>query len=387
LVGVVTGCAAIPKGQIAGGSTDYNLAVEKAQNEMLLLNIVRASKRHPMYFTVLNDVKASMVYTLSTGPAYIPLGKFGSNPGSTSLYSIAPNATYTTNPLFDVALLNSKDFVRGMLESVKPDTFDYYWQQGWPKEMLLYLFIHRIQKGRHTYKNNPFDETFGDFQKEIERIADNECDLVVTEVPPGLIGPEITAELAAADLQKLIELHKAGLTLTPAQKTREKIATYQLKSLKQGEYAIECRTGRDGNVSARYKVLPDSPVQNVADRTAEANIYLRSPETILYYLGQILRAEKIADDKIAKPPKLKGGKDRPCEPWLFVAREAGAEDTNPFVAVDYEGTKYVIPRTDSEKLCPEDLSTYVLSLVSLLTAKQSASDLPAPTGVVTTIGR
>ena len=107
----------------------------------------------------------------------------------------------------------------------------------------------------------------------------------------------------------------------------------------------------------------------------------------MYYLGEIVRAQKIADKTIATRPKLKEGKAGECQPWLFVAREAGAEDTNPFVAVDYEGTRYVIPRTHSEQLCPDDRSTQVLSLIALLTAKQSASDLPVPVGVVTTIGR
>ena len=266
-----------------------------------------------------------------------------------------------------------------MLEPVQPETFDYYWQQGWSKEMLLYLFVHRIQKGRDTYRNNPFGDTFDGFQKEIEGIANNECDLIVTEVSPdATIGPEIEAKIAAAGLQQLIELHKAGLTLTPAQRNREKADTYQLRLLKR-EYTIECRTGKDQDVSARYKVLPDSSVQNAGDKTADAKIYLRSPESILYYLGEIMRAEKMADNKIAKPPKLKGGKDKRCESWLFVAREAGAGDTNPFVAVDYEGTKYVIPRTDSETRCPEDVSSRVLSLVSLLTAKQSADNIPPPT--------
>lgn len=76
VAGMLAACAPIPKGQISGGATDYNLAVEKAQNEMLLLNIIRASKRHPMYFTVLNDVKASMVYTVQAG-MYLPSGSSG----------------------------------------------------------------------------------------------------------------------------------------------------------------------------------------------------------------------------------------------------------------------------------------------------------------------
>jgi hypothetical protein len=381
----LAGCAPIPKGQVAGGAIAYNLAVEKAQNEMLLLNIVRASKRYPMYFTVLNDVKASMSYTLQAG-MYAPLGKAGSNPTGSGLYTIAPSASYTSNPLFDVALLNSKEFVHSMLEPVQPQTFDYYWQQGWSKEMLLYLFVHSIERRGRLYKNNPFDETFNDFRKEVVRMADSDCELTFAEVEPSPVGPEIKAELAADDLRKLIDLHKAGLTLTPVRTTDGKVDAYQLKSIAQGEYAIECGAG-EGDVSSRYKVYPDNQARNPGHKKQGDKVYLRSPESILYYLGEIVRAERLADDKTIKLPTIRGGKDRRCESRLFVAREARAEDVNPFAAVDYEGVKYVIPRMNSEKVCPEDVSTYVLSLLSLLTARQSASDLPAPVGVVTTIGR
>lgn len=93
------GCAVLPhpKDEIANNTTDYNLVVEKAQNEMLLLNIVRASKRRPMYFTGLNLVHGSMTYGLQTGSLTIPFGKFGGGVGSGSFngaYSIVPSASY-----------------------------------------------------------------------------------------------------------------------------------------------------------------------------------------------------------------------------------------------------------------------------------------------------
>jgi hypothetical protein len=383
---MLAGCAPIPKGQIAGGATDYNLAVEKAQNEMLLLNIIRASKRHPMYFTVLNDVKASMVYTVQAG-MYVPLGKFGSNTAGSGLYTIAPGAAYTSNPLFDVALLNSKEFVRGMLEPVQPQTFDHFWQQGWSKEMLLYLFVHRMEVGGRMYSNNPFRGDFGDFEKEVRHIVDNECELTVSELPADVVGPEIKAEVAAADLQKLVELHKAGLMLAPATTTNGKVDTYQLKSIRQGEYAIECRARGSASPSERYVIVPDTQARPSTDRKEGNRILLRSPESILYYLGELVRVEKAADRKIAKPPILRGGRDGSCETRLFVARESRAGDEHPFAAVDYEGATYVIPRADYSRACPESSSTYVLSLVSLLTSKQTAADLPAPVGIVTAIGR
>lgn len=294
---------------------------------------------------------------------------------------------YTANPLFDVALLNSKEFVRGMLEPVQPQTFDHFWQQGWSKEMLLYLFVHRLEVGGRTYSNNPFRGDFGDFEKEVHRIVDNECELTVSELPADLVGPEIKAEVAAADLQKLVELHKAGLMLAPAKTTDGKVDTYQLKSIRQGEYTIECRAGRGASPSERYLILPDTQAHALRGKKEGGRIFLRSPESVLYYLGEIVRAERVADRKIAKPPILRGSRDKSCETRLFVAREAAAGDENPFAAVGYEGSTYVIPRIDSDSACPESASTYVLSLVSLLTSKQTAADLPAPVGIVTAIGR
>lgn len=384
--GVLAGCAAIPKERIAGGATAYNLAVEKAQNEMLLLNIIRASKRHPMYFTVLNDVKASMAFTVQGG-MYLPIGKFGSNTSGSGLYTLSPSASYTTNPLFDVALLNSKEFVRGMLEPVQPQTFDHFWQQGWSREMLLYLFVRRLEVGERVYRNNPFSEDFGDFEKEVEHIAHDDCDLTVSELPADLIGPEIKAEVAAADLQKLIELHKAGLMLSPAKHTDGKVDTYQIRSVRQGEYAIECKANAASPHPMRYMIRSDAQARTASGHKDVNTIFLRSPETMIYYLGEIVRAERAADLKIARPPIVRGSKDKKCETRLFVAREAVAADENPFSAVEYDGTTYVIPRVDSDRACPESASTYVLSLVSLLTSKQTAADLPAPVGIVTSIGR
>ena len=51
----IPGCAMLPKEKIAGTSTDYNLIVEKVQNEVLLLNIVRSSKRRPIRVDIRHD--------------------------------------------------------------------------------------------------------------------------------------------------------------------------------------------------------------------------------------------------------------------------------------------------------------------------------------------
>ena len=86
LGGSLAGCAMLPKERIASTTTDYNLVVERVQNEMLLLNIVRASKRRPMYFTGFNLLRGSLSYNFQTGNIAIPFGNIGT--GLNGAYSL-----------------------------------------------------------------------------------------------------------------------------------------------------------------------------------------------------------------------------------------------------------------------------------------------------------
>ncbi len=47
LTSLLTGCSLSPKETVARNTTEFNLVAEKTGNEMLLLNIVRASHAGP----------------------------------------------------------------------------------------------------------------------------------------------------------------------------------------------------------------------------------------------------------------------------------------------------------------------------------------------------
>lgn len=433
LLGLLTSCAAIHNEQVATSATDYNLVVEKAQNEMLLLNIIRASKRHPMYFTSFNLFRGSITYDFQTGSITIPFGKIGT--GLNSSYSIAPNIRYSTSPTFDLAVWDTQEFTRGIMNPVPMKTIDYYWQEGWPKELLLHLFIERIDKvksdssefyddefnsqGKNAQelfkkvrtdksfsgtkackedkraidclneilriplfsdsvmKNLPktdlsadikklikqtvkqrklqFDDLSDDEQKAIKKLNrltiehaykeespkmvtpghvfetfDNyppnrekfkafqdelrgiilDCNIVSKETPES-IGDTTTAS-DAKNLKKLIEVHKAGLKLEPAEEGSTK---YRLVSMKT-DYEFNCK---------------DRVIQ--AARTSETSlpskdgyvhkIYLRSPEAILYYIGEIVRVETHAGSQQDSQPKI-----RVCSPAEFLEIEFKSQGKN-----------------------------------------------------------
>lgn len=394
LIGLLTGCATIPKDHIAGQATDYNLIVEKAQNEMLLLNIVRASKRRPMYFTTFSKLSGDMSYSIETGSILIPFGKFGTTPSS--VYSVSPKVSYSTKPLIEVAVLNAKDFAKGLSTPATLDIMKFYWDQGWPAELLLHLFVWKIELPDAECKNYPEDGC-EDFQKKLHYLLGDDkknCTIVPKDTYKQ-IGPKISAENAAKDLKSLIELDTAKLTFCGVKENVNdedchrdgEYQWYHLSSKTSG-HVLECTVKDNGKgkplvyeFKAEKAAKSGAVIPPRSDDKIHGTIYLRSPEAMLYYLGQIMRDQN--KHGYRKPEvEIERCSFAPPVP-LFVARASTDTDKAPYVSVNYEGVEYIIPKlTDSQDRCHADRSMYVLELISLLVAKQiSSSDLPPPAGI------
>lgn len=393
---LLSGCVVISKDFVAKGSIDYNETVEKAQNGMLLLNIIRASKRSPMYFTDFQAMRGNLTLNVKGGLS-IPFGApIGSYAGSNIF---TPETGFTTNPNFDLILNNSNEFTLGLMKPIKMETFNYYWEQGWPKELLLHLFIRRIEeidksgkvKKRKNakneieeiaYNNSPDPdkvnkmENFNNFQEKLrelffpEKNEKNACTIVgrVNQIGPDLSYKDV------ADLEKLSKLHNTDLSL----KKSGEGENWKLISI---NYLFDC--GGEPSLNAP----PEDKENEKCDSPGKCyRIYLRSPEAILYYLGEIVRAETVY--KLAPPMiKIHGCKPKPGEAPLFFVDNKLNKNKIAFVKVDYEDEKYIIYRdsagTDS---CHLDRSSHVLSLISQLLGLQRKGEKPPVTGVVTITG-
>src|SRR6185369_6145969 len=382
LAGFLAGCAMLPKERLSSSTTDYNLVVEKVQNEMLLLNVVRASKRRPMYFTGFNLLRGSMSYNFDTGNMTVPFGKIGT--GLNGAYSIVPSVSYSTNPSFDLVVWDTKEFTAGIMTPVTMDTVYYYLVSlGWPKEMLLHLLVERIEQYDNdrkldTYENDPRNRNkFEEFQTKLRELL--KCKFVGRErYKP--IGPKLQAK-EISDLQQLIEVHKAGLTLNSV--TEGNNEWYQLSS-KKTDYFYSC-SAENKPEGDTYRIS-DAKGHHIPsnDDKQEYRIFLRSPEGILYYLGEILRSEV----EKGYVPTIKVCESRPPVP-LFVVNKS-SENDNSVVTVDYEGSKYSIPgnpANDPDNGCSGDRSMQVLTFVSQLIAGQKAGMNVPVTGAVTAVGR
>jgi len=183
------GCAVIDN--YSGRAVDFNREAEQAQEEVLLLNIVRASLRRPMQFTSLSSVTGS-------GSVSGSVAGGGTNVKQTPFISLFPNippATATTalsriatgtasgaaslsgTATFTVPILDTQEFYQGILTPIPLQAFDYYLQQGFPPELLFDLFVLKIEVTRlddgscrkFTFQNSVRDDLqFGQFQTFID---------------------------------------------------------------------------------------------------------------------------------------------------------------------------------------------------------------------------
>ena len=94
---------------IANRAVDYNVAAQNARSEMLLLNVLRARDRKPMVFTGLTHISGSLRNSGGIGASVAT----GADAQSVRVFS--PNVEASDAPTFDVAVLDSQEFMRGIM--------------------------------------------------------------------------------------------------------------------------------------------------------------------------------------------------------------------------------------------------------------------------------
>jgi hypothetical protein len=132
---LLVACAHFEK--FSNQATEFNVQVADAQNKTLLLNIVRAANRFPMHFTELSTLSGTGTTTIG-GTVTIPVGILNGGMGTGS---VAPTASVTETPTFNIAVLETQEFYKGMLAPISTDELSTYLQEGLEPELVLSLGI------------------------------------------------------------------------------------------------------------------------------------------------------------------------------------------------------------------------------------------------------
>ena len=133
--------------QFATRQSHYNIEAEKAQDEAILLNILRARARRPLSFTELQSINASGT----------PSGSLGFNLPLTqsSGASASPSLSLSGGPTLSSGFINTQDFYRGILNPIPLSTLDLLIQRGISEDLLLNLMVARIIVTRTPAKGDP----------------------------------------------------------------------------------------------------------------------------------------------------------------------------------------------------------------------------------------
>jgi hypothetical protein len=134
----------------------YNHQVEQVENNELLLNVVRASFGHPLYFTDFSDIHSPAPSSAGLG-GNVPVAVTGQT-GVSFVPSLTVNEDFAQ---FGIGVLNSSDFIRGISTPVSVQTVDMFMQQhNSSVEQLLSLFVGRIDTaGGDAVNNDPRDSS------------------------------------------------------------------------------------------------------------------------------------------------------------------------------------------------------------------------------------
>jgi hypothetical protein len=162
LAGLLGACAVVDPVDSRYDTVSRSLA--KARNEAIFLNLVRASHDYPLSFTTIANVTPTLTNTssfalpsfsvgppnclpgLSGGTHSITCGFATGVPGAATAVgsSTASNATaVSTN--FNVATQETSAFYLGFLKPIDLQTLDYFIRQGYPRELLFWLFADSFQ--------------------------------------------------------------------------------------------------------------------------------------------------------------------------------------------------------------------------------------------------
>ena len=132
---------------IARHSVDYNRTVERATDDVLVLNVLRARDRMPLHFSAIAAIHGSL--GLSAG--------FGYDLSGASVNNVLPAILGTTQPSFDIGPLDRQEFARGLLRPIDPGVFRLLSGSGLHDQMLVHLLVSRFEDAAtgRVVRNDP----------------------------------------------------------------------------------------------------------------------------------------------------------------------------------------------------------------------------------------
>jgi hypothetical protein len=335
-------------GNVGAMSTDYNRAIATARSEQILLNVVRASAREPLQFTVIGEITATVSRTVGIDTVATNLIAGGRN-------AISPTLSLGggTTPIVRISPLSSQDFANGFLRPITPEVLHLFISQGWDGEFLLPLVV-----GSYTCNGRRFDNV-GDSEE----------------------GARIRDRLAAAgDTFRLRQVRAEGSVITMTVSSDRALEMLS-RGAAPGHTIVDVSPGAEPGTSVVRVRQPDgmrwvASSAGLCDGLRDSQvgfegeegvtIQLRSPHGIIYFLGEAFRPCYLGRQENCDLAYHKDGALR----HLFRIRRSAPPSRASAISVGLYGSRYWIPRLD---LDDTDRTLKSVAFLDQLIALQTSS--------------
>lgn len=287
---------------IEDSAATLNIAHTRAMTSIIALNVLRARDRWPTNYTTLSGIRSNPTMQLNGSANFGPLG-LGNAPlpfaGSSANISRneSANAEYSVNPF------SNNDKTQGLLKPIQPDQMKSYWQAGWPRETLMWLFVDAVNFNgdAHPWRIDG-DEFAADASTADTAFATRYLALIDRAKKD-----EVTFDLLpAADLDRrgcspYDPVYLRDTLGGQADTMKDTIATVEALSGKRMILAPDTRQARPGEAAVaadrfnRRLMLCDPREAywgfiEVATGKVEATVTMRSFDDMIYFLGETLRS-------------------------------------------------------------------------------------------------
>jgi hypothetical protein len=368
-------CGCILPGRISEDAVKLNKAVELAQNQTLLLNIVRASWQEPIYITAFERLRGNL--NISAEPTLtVPFGG-----DATNLYTSATRIGVSSNPNYDVLVLDSEKFMRGIHQPISGEILATYMTNEWDSRLIFYLCVDSIQFTKDGADSpraglpGQAADTLQSFRAASERntIASRNYEQFVAFVQT-IVAAELvevpTAEIALGKITETKQLSEYSELYGKGVRFRRDGET--IKAYIPRRALLVTTQGSDGEERYVFTFMSDKsaqlPLPALPADLHTGSLTLRSPLQIIDYLGRGVR-------RIDEPAAAGSYNDVASAP-VFMARP-GRPGERALLSVAFRGVQYVIPDGGES-----GFSMASLSLLSrILALYKSREDFPAPTTV------
>lgn len=134
----MSGCAGVGHGRIEGERSNYNVAIQRSNDEQLLLNLVRLRYRDTPFFLEVSSVATQFTYSAGANAG----GRLQS--GVAGLFNIGADAAVVERPTVTYAPLQGEDFIHRFLSPVPMQTVVLLARTGWSLERVLRVCLQKL---------------------------------------------------------------------------------------------------------------------------------------------------------------------------------------------------------------------------------------------------